>query len=144
MNDSMLELQKLRQLAELYAQAADSNRPELLDLIMTNDAVIEGPDFRMSGIAEIRGIPAMLKQYYVRTRHLVHNQTVEINGDQAAGETYGTASHLLHEMETGAQVLVWHMRYQDQFQKQGEQWRFSRRTLLIDWTETRAVTVAKR
>lgn len=139
----MDELIKFRQLAELYAQAADSHRPELLDLIMTDDAVIEGPDFRMSGIAEIRAIPAMLKQYYARTRHLIHNQTIMINGDQASGETYCTASHLLREMKDGAQVLVWHMRYQDAFQKQGEQWRFTRRTLLIDWTETHAVDAAK-
>lgn len=138
MNDSIVELQEFRRLAELYAQAADSNRPELLDAIMTDDAVIEGAEFRMEGIAEIRRIPAMLKEFYLRTRHLVHNQTVVVEGEQASGETYSTASHLLKD---GAQVLVWHMRYQDVFHKHGGQWRFAKRTLLIDWTETRAVAV---
>lgn len=140
MNDSILELQKFRQLADLYAQAADSNRPELLEASMTDDAVIEGPDFKMTGIVEIRQIPSMLKNFYAQTRHLVHNQTVEINGEQAIGETYCTASHLLKDR---AQVLVWHMRYLDTFCKRGDQWRFSRRTIVIDWTETRAVVAGK-
>jgi len=138
MSDEIQELYKFRQLAELYAQAADSLRPELLDAIMTSDAVIEGSQFRMVGIAEIREIPAVLKSFYKRTQHLIHNQTITINGDQATGETYSTASHLLKD---GAQVLVWHVRYVDAFQKQSGQWRFSKRTLVIDWTETRAVNV---
>jgi hypothetical protein len=140
-SESIPESQEFRRLAELYAQAADGNRPELLDAIMMDDAVIEGPQFRMEGIANIRRIPAMLKEFYLRTRHLVHNQTVVVDGENASGETYGTASHLLKD---GAQVLVWHMRYHDSFRKHGEQWRFAKRTLLIDWAETRAVNVSDR
>lgn len=131
---------KFRQLAELYAQAVDSNRPELLESIVTADAVIEGPAFRMSGIHEIRGIPAMLREYYQQTRHLVHNQVIMINGDQATGETYGTADHLLRGESNGVQqILVWHLRYKDVSRKEEGSWLFACRKLEIDWTETRTV-----
>lgn len=128
---------QFRQLAELYAQAADGNRPELFDSIMAADAVIEGPDFRMTGAAEIRTIATLLKTHFRRTRHEVHNQTIRIDGERASGETYGTASHLLHEAKDGMQLLVWHVRYQDAFIRKDGQWVFSSRRLEIDWTEMR-------
>jgi hypothetical protein len=49
-----------------------------------------------------------------------------------------TADHLLRET---AQVLVWHFRYQEVFRRERGTWRFARRTIVIDWTETRDVQV---
>lgn len=139
MNNAASDILQFRELAELYAQGADRNRPELFDSIMANDAVVEGPDFRMVGVAEIRAIPAILKSHFRRTRHEVHNQTVRIHGETAAGETYCTASHLLHEPKDGAQLMIWHVRYQDAFCKKDGRWAFSSRRLEIDWTEMRPV-----
>lgn len=137
MSGSMSDHQQLRQLAELYAKAVDGHHPELLDAIMALDAVIEGPQFSMTGISEIRGIPEMLKKHYLRTRHEVHNQTVSIDGEQASGETYCTASHLFLDEHGKAQALIWKMRYLDLFSRSEGRWQFSRRKLEIDWTETR-------
>ncbi|HKY91452.1 MAG TPA: nuclear transport factor 2 family protein [Nevskiaceae bacterium] len=125
-----------RDLAERYAQAADRNRPALLDTIMADDVVLEGPGFVMAGLAEVRGFPAMLAQRFRGTRHLVHNQVIEVDGDRATGETYCTASHLLRE---SPQVLVWHLRYQDEFRHVQGAWRLARRRIVLDWTETRPV-----
>lgn len=130
------DLSIFRTLAERYAQAADRNRPEILDAIMADDIVLEGPGFRMSGLAEVRGFPAMLAQRFRGTRHLVHNQVVTVDGDAARGETCSTASHRLRETP---QVLVWHLRYEDEFRRVGSDWRFARRAIVIDWTETRNV-----
>ncbi len=130
-----------RQLAELYAQAADRNRPELLDAILTEDAIVEGPGFRLVGRAEIRGISAMLQQRYRLTRHVVENQTVTVEGKQAQGETYCTARHLYDDPQAGAQVLVWYIRYQDQFVLVDGRWRFAHRHLVLDWTEICSATV---
>jgi len=129
-NDTITDRQQFRQLAELYAQAVDSNRPEVLDAIMSVDAVIEGPGF----------IPAMLKKHYRRTRHEIHNQTTTIDGEQASGETYSTASHLLRDEKD--QVLVWHVRYLDVFCRRNGQWIFLSRKLEIDWTEVRSIVPA--
>ena len=134
----MNDAECFRDLATRYAQAADRNRADLLDAIMADDVVIEGPGFVLNGRAEVRGFPAMLAQRFRGTRHLVHNQAIDVDGDRASGETYCTASHLLRE---SAQVLVWHLRYQDVFRRVDGDWCFARRTIVLDWTETKPVEV---
>jgi uncharacterized protein (TIGR02246 family) len=129
-------LPAFRALAERYAQAADRNRPELLDAIMTDDVVLDGPGFTMTGLEQVRGFPAVLAQRFRGTRHVVHNQTVEVDGERATGETYCTASHLLRD---SAHALVWHLRYQDTYRRKQGQWRIARRTVVLDWTETTPV-----
>lgn len=127
-----------RGLAEQYAQAVDAGEPERLAALMTDQAVIEGPGFRLEGVDEIRGIPAQLRAYFLGTRHLVFNQTVAVDGDQAQGETYGEAQHRLRQERP--QILVWHLRYRDRFVRHQGRWRFRHRQVLIDWTETRDVS----
>jgi hypothetical protein len=141
MNTSGDDRQAFRILAELYAQAADHHRPELMDAVMAEDAVLEGPGFRLAGRAAIRAIPDMVRQRYRVTRHVVENQVVTVDGGQAKGETYCTASHLYDDPAAGPQVLVWHIRYQDRFVRTDSGWRFAERRLVIDWTETRSVTI---
>ena len=128
----------IRRLAALYARAMDRNEPQLLADIFTADAVIEGPGFVMRGHEQIRAIPGMLGQMYSRTLHQIHNQTVTISGDSAEAETYCSANHLTAQADGTASVLVWAMRYQDRLKRENGHWRFERRDVLIDWTETRA------
>ena len=127
----------IRRLAALYARAMDRNEPQLLAQIFAADAVIEGSGFVMQGHEQICGIPAMLKGMYSRTLHQVHNQTVTVSGDSAEAETYCSANHLTDLGGGTASNLVWAMRYQDRLQRHNGQWRFQRRTVVIDWTETR-------
>lgn len=130
---------ELKHLVQLYASAMDRSEPELLREILTEDIVLVGPGFAVNGIDAACAVPAGLKERFVATRHVVHNQSVTIDGDSAEGETYSTASHVSHSESGEAQVLVWEIRYQDQFRKDDGQWRISRRELLIDWTETRPI-----
>lgn len=132
----------IRALAARYAQAIDRNQPELLDALFTPDAVIEGPGFRMGGIDEIRRIPGTLKKLYKQTTHVVHQQTVALSGDQAECETHATANHLTDLGDGKASNLVWSIRYQDRVQRQDGGWRFAHRLLIIDWTETRTVSIS--
>lgn len=61
-----------------------------------------------------------------------------MEGESATGETSCTASHLLMDKD---EVLIWHLRYQEVFRKTGEHWKFARRRILIDWTETVPVSL---
>jgi len=38
-------------------------------------------------------------------------------------------------------ILVWSIRYQDAWRRDDGVWRFTHRRLIVDWEETRAVTV---
>lgn len=134
------EISELGTLAKLYARANDANQPELLAEIMTDDIVVQGPGFRIEGIEAVCGVPAMLKQFYRNTDHIVHQTLAETSGDAAVGETYSTAHHVLHPEEGKPdRVMTWHIRYQDHFVKADEKWRFQYRGLLLDWMEVREI-----
>jgi uncharacterized protein (TIGR02246 family) len=135
------EEEAIRGLAVRYAAAVDRNQPEQLEALFVPDAVIEGPGFRLSGLGEIRRIPGMLKERYARTVHVIHQQAVELMGDEAECETHSTANHLTDLGGGKASNLVWSIRYHDRLRKQAGAWRFVHRRLLIDWTETRDVAV---
>lgn len=131
----------LRRTAELYARGADRRcKADWLD-VLTEDVTISGPGFSISGRDANLGSIDMLGQMFKATRHLVHNQTVEIDGDTARGETYGTAEHVL-EGADGDMLLCWAIRYQDEWRREDEEWRFARRELIVDWEELRALKPA--
>jgi uncharacterized protein (TIGR02246 family) len=132
----------IRRLAALYARAVDRNEPDTLAALFAADAVIEGPGFAMHGIEQIRAIPGMLRGMYARTLHQVHQQTVRIEGDSAESETYCSANHLGDRGGGQAENLVWAMRYLDRLRRENGRWVFARRSVVIDWTETRPAQFA--
>ena len=75
---------------------------------------------------------------YDATFHFVGQQQVDIDGDTATGETYCIAHHLtIPDDGSPATDYIMFIRYQNQFVRLDEGWRFAVRELNIDWTETR-------
>ncbi|HLU92024.1 MAG TPA: nuclear transport factor 2 family protein [Pedomonas sp.] len=135
--------QAFRRIASVYARAMDRNEPELLKDILTEDITMEGPGFVQNGLEQVSQSPALLRQMFLMTQHQVHNQTLIVTGDEATGETYCTASHILHP-EPDAQghtAHVWAVRYQDTLRRENGAWRLARRALIVDWSEYRPVTL---
>lgn len=132
----MIDQAELRHTAELYAQGADRRDKALWTEIMTTDCHLSGPGFDLPGRdAVLSSLDALTAMYSV-TQHRVHNQTVQISGNRAEGETYGSALHIADS--DGRKTLVdWAIRYQDQWRRDGGVWRFSSRTLVLDWEERR-------
>ncbi len=129
----------LQRLAYLYARGMDRNEPGILREIFTDDAVIESVVAVQTGIEEIVGVPVMLAKMFASTLHTVHNQTVDVSGDTASGETYGVAYQLKKPKDGKQERLDWGIRYQDKFVRFGGRWRFARRALVVEWTQTVAV-----
>jgi SnoaL-like domain len=134
----LLDEHDLRRSAELYAQGADRRDRALWRSIMTEDCVIEAPGVELVGRERVVAALDLLEKMYPRTQHRVHNQVVTIDGDAAHGETYCTADHV--KLVDGRRtVSSWAIRYQDRWRREGGQWRFAKRTLVVDWTETRTL-----
>jgi hypothetical protein len=131
-----------RRLAALYAHAADRGTGEEMAALFAGDGVLVSPDATLQGRASISRIPAMLRDMFSATRHEIMQQTIVPQGDNAwRGETYCNALHLLREARDGGrQVLVWAIRYQDEFSCADGDWQFVRRELVLDWKEVRVVT----
>ena len=128
----------LRDTADLYAIGADRRDKSLWRQVLAEDCVIDGPGFTSVGRENTLLSIDALQEMFRATQHRVHQQAVAIDGDSAVGETYCTAEHLLRDRDA---VLVWALRYQDQWRREEAGWRFTRRQLILDWSETRPVEV---
>ena len=136
--DRLADEAALRRTAEIYAQGADRKDKQLWRSVLADDCRIEGPGFVTEGLdATLQSIDA-LGQMFRSTLHKVHNQTVMIKGDQASGETYCTADHLMNDAD---QLLRWTIRYIDEWRREGGAWRITRRKLELLWEEIVPVTV---
>jgi uncharacterized protein (TIGR02246 family) len=125
--------QELRELVYRYARAVDRRDYALARTLFTRDAKLIGPGFDISGCDAIADSMKAI-EHYRSTLHCVHNQLVELHGEQADGETYCVASHV-YERDGGLRKLDWGIRYQDVYAREDGVWRFARRELLVDWTQ---------
>lgn len=132
------ELACLRWSAELYAQGADRRDKSLWQQVLAGDCIITGPGFMIEGREANLGSIDALGKMFRATIHRIHQVTATIEGDSATGETYCTADHLLLDADM---ILVWSIRYQDRWRRDAGVWRFTRRDLIVDWEETRPVTL---
>ena len=73
-----------RRNAGRYARAVDANEPALLAQVMTGDAVIDSLGIIMNGHEAILKVPGMLRDMFLATEHLVHNQTAQLLSDSTA------------------------------------------------------------
>jgi hypothetical protein len=131
-----------RRLAAHYAHAADRGTGDDMAALFAEDGVVVSPEATLQGRSSISRIPAMLRDMFAATRHEILQQTIVPQGNNAwCGETYCNALHLLRPAGDGPrQVLVWAIRYQDEFKRADGDWRFVRRELALDWKELRPVS----
>lgn len=71
--------------------------------------------------------------------HQVTNIIIELDGDQAASESYCTANLRIMRGETLMQITVWN-RYIDKWSRRDGRWAIDKRVAVIDFDEIRPVT----
>jgi SnoaL-like protein len=133
----------IRELIDAYAHFADRRQPEAQaalyaddgrTLVYTDSGASE-PAQVLTGRAEhVEGFRTLSQ--YTATMHFNGQSSINLDGDQATGETYTLAHHLL-DTDAGRTLLVMFIRYEDRFVKREGTWRFAERKLLIDWTDSR-------
>lgn len=116
-----------------YAEAFDENDGDLLASLFTPDGTIEAPNGQFAGTEALRSAPAIVAARYLKTFHLVANQTVELAGDRANGTTYGVARHLLKDDRGASFCREMTLRYADAYVRNAGQWYFETRRLLLEW-----------
>nr|WP_246415666.1 nuclear transport factor 2 family protein [Novosphingobium taihuense] len=128
----------MRRTAERYAVGADRRNKALWREVLADDIEITGPGFSITGLEANLGSIDHLAHAFTMTRHVVHDMDVTVDGDTARGETRSTAEHRIAAPD-GDTLLVWAIRYQDQWRREGDNWKFTRRTLIVDWEELRPI-----
>ena len=104
------------------------------------DAVLAASAKPMEGHDGIVQAIDRLEERYTKTLHFIGNHYATIEGDEATGLTYCLAHHL-YERDGEERDTLMVIRYDDRCVRTSEGWRFSRRTLSIDWVEDRPLTV---
>jgi hypothetical protein len=141
---TLLDRLALQDLAASYARGVDRRDFALLEGLFTRGArlaVYHGDPARVEPRHDMRGAEQILKGLrtivrYRATTHFVGNQTVALDGDQARGETYCLAHHLLEK--DGRWIdYVMSIRYADHCVREAGRWKFAERVLAVDWTEER-------
>lgn len=135
MNDAIA----LRRTAEIYGLGADRRSKDMWRQVLAGDVEMVGPGFAITGLEGNLGSIDVLGQMFKATRHVVHDQDLTITGDTAQGETRSTAEHRMTGPDGTDLLLVWAIRYQDQWRRDGDTWKFTRRELIVDWQELRPV-----
>lgn len=142
----MSDQDALAHLAAEYARCVDRKDPEGVAACYAPDGMLRVVD-RLAG-DKIRGELTGREQIartisglpYKSTFHIIGQQQTAVDGDSATGETCCVAHHLTVPDDGGPTTdLVMYIRYQDQFTRLEEGWRFAVRVLNIEWTENRAV-----
>ena len=135
----------LSDLVHRYAAGVDDRRFKDVIALFADDATLLLPDPPRSleptavhhGLAEIeRAIGTVAAA--ARTQHAVVGEVYTIGPHGARGRISCIAHHWIRR-DDDVTDLVWHLRYDDEYERCDTGWRFRRRTLTIDAIETRPV-----
>jgi hypothetical protein len=128
-----------RRLALAYAFAVDRRDGAALAACFAPDGELVTARGVRTG-EQIAAIPGVHAQTYTRVRHEVLNQTcTPLPDGRFKGETYCNALHLFRPEIEANTILVMAIRYEDELVRVGDELRFARRRLHLDWQEKRAV-----
>jgi hypothetical protein len=132
---------EIRQLVSRYALAVDRrDLPMLRDLFAPGAVVVLPALLAGAGATEIADPADLLAPLgrFLRTRHTIAHQLVDLAGDSATAITYGEAHHV-REHGGGLRDEVLALQYLDTCARIGAVWRFTRRELVVDWVSTQPV-----
>ena len=134
---------ELNQLAYRYARAVDRCDMELFKTVFTPDARLRAynpdqdePFNDISGHDALVKINEIMNTMFDKTMHMMVNHMVEVDGDSATGEVMCTARH---SPKGGGDVLTIHIRYIDDYVRQGGEWKICDRHIRFQWAERGSV-----
>jgi ketosteroid isomerase-like protein len=132
----------IRELAERYALAVDRRDGAALGALFTEDGElhIPRPPESLDPVIQTKGRDAIergirVMDRFAATMHAVVGHVIELDADRATG----VVSCIAHHVRDGKDV-VWALRYHDDYTREPDGWRFTRRSLHIAFLEERPVT----
>ena len=134
----------IRELIDAYAHCADRRDAKGQMALFTEDTrfivfmnmTAAEPTQQLHGRESLAPVFDDLNQY-VATMHFNGQSTILLDGDRATGESYCLAQHLKVGQDGQRTMMIASIRYLDELVKQGGQWLFAERRLMVNWTETR-------
>jgi hypothetical protein len=126
----------LRHLADAYCHAADRRDYALMLSLYHDDAYDNhAPFFQGTAKEYVAWLPGMLG-HWSATSHSISNALYIIDGDHAEGELLTRA---YHRTADHSREIIGYGRYVDRYEKREGIWKFSYRSLVMDYDEVRVI-----
>jgi hypothetical protein len=136
----LIDKQALHELVLTYCRACDRRDFVLLRTLYHDDAIDDhGAMFCGSADAYVAWLPGVLANF-AATVHSVSNALFVVAGERAQGELYALAYHRTHAPQ--ARDIVIGGRYLDHYERRAGVWKFSRRSLALDFCRIETVNPA--
>ncbi|MFK4872400.1 nuclear transport factor 2 family protein [Novosphingobium sp. ZW T3_23] len=131
---ALLDKDAIRDLVLLYSRAIDRQDIELLRDLYTDDATDTHGDSFEGNAADYCEFIAGAFPHMPYSGHHVCNHLIAVDGDEAGGEVYALAWHLVPGRDGGRQEDFMAVRYIDNYRRCPDgKWRFSKRVVTYDF-----------
>ena len=117
-----------------YCRGIDRLDLELVRDCYHDDATDEHGSFRGTRDEYVEWVAGVLARF-TGTMHVVANQLIEIDGDDARSETYGVAYHWGDPPDDHRRNFSTGFRYVDRFARRDGVWRIAGRVAVHEWTQ---------
>lgn len=131
--DDLVAREQIREALVRYARGVDRLDAALIDSCFWPDAIVEHGGMVFDGEHWGAAIVSTMGKVAKRSRHMLSNQSIDLDGDVAYSETYCNAYVLEDAPDGGEQLLNRGVRYIDQFERRDGEWRSVFRQTVLDW-----------
>lgn len=131
--------EEIRDLVLLYSRGVDRKDIALLRSLYANDATDHhGSHFSGAVDDYIAFLERSLPHIHV-SGHYVCNHLISVDGDEAEGEVYALAYHIIPDFKGGTVEDLCGVRYVDRYRKEDGRWLFAARVVEFDMHTVRPI-----
>lgn len=138
---TVIEKDHIRELGLLYSRAVDRKDIALLRTLYTADATDTHGDSFDGSAADYCDFIAQSVQHMPYSGHHICNHLIALDGDEADGEIYAIAAHVIPDRKGGWLEDIRWVRYIDRYRKESDgRWRFAKRIVTYDHRSVGPIT----
>ena len=132
---TLLDKQAVKEVVLRYCRGIDRLDMAMVRSCYHDDGIDHHTGFTGPADGYVAWVDQALRRF-AGTMHLVGNCLVEVEGDRARAETYGTAHHWGEPYEDPSLNFTTGFRYVDRLERRHGEWRILERWAVREWTRS--------
>lgn len=141
--ETLIAKEEIRELAQLYSRGIDRKDSALLRTLYTKDATDTHDKVFDGGVEAYLDFLEKSFPHMPYGGHHVCNHLISVDGDEAEGEVYAIAYHVIPDRKGGWVEDLLLVRYIDRYRKENGRWLFAKRVVTFDMRNIRPIEAPK-
>ena len=129
---TLIAKDEIRELAMLYSRGVDRKDAELLKTLYTIDGTDNHGKHFTGNAADYINFLEKSFPHMPMSGHFICNHLISVNGNEAEGELYALAYHILPDGKGGSIKDFMGVRYIDRYRREDGRWLFASRVVTFD------------